>query len=1091
MGTASEKKSLWKRWSGLPKWAKVLSVATALLVVSGVLFYTKWRHYEVVTDGQRNVLPQKSVRKVIWDTAEKIDALGRVHPVTYGAVKDPRVTDGEYIAWAESSGGTNADIIGMKKTKGEWSVALPLQKINSGFDDWGPVYSPDGRYLFFYSNRPGGQGGWDIWAAERNDDGTWNEPKDLPAPVNSPADERFPTMHPSGKLLIFSSDRNKENGDDLFQVSVDELISGKEGVAVAPLTAVNSPYHERRPAVSPYGESLYFDSDRPGGSGGFDIYRSRFFEGGWEAAENLGSRVNGEYNDTHAAPSGAGYLILFTSDRDAVRRGEEDLFQSSSREIYEVERSYGLEDLLAFLSRLPWQFFVLLASCIVSTIIMWLLMKWFSPRLDRSSILQKCFAASIIVHILVWILMMQWMVEQHMDAGRGSEAGLLFAAPSGPVSTGDAPPWEKTGIVALSEQRAEMQSMTQRTSEVLESKETSQALSTQAKQEEFFNRPPSPSTQSSQNKTSPSESSTQEVSLPSVVLRPVARGTSGGKGEPSEMTGAKEVGLEKRSGESANNATAEGMRGKGNPSLSEWATHVSKETGDQGGGGAPEQLAGRSGGTTGPVMGKEGAIGSAEVTPGMVGGLPNKLPASASSGELKPGVGTGQMALKKEGESKEGGQSRDLLAQAGKLSSIDQPGIAQARGLPGGTISGERTIPGKDAGIKLPARYALRGNPGKNLVEGLRREGLPEDVAKKRADEIDDIVEGALRWMALHQESDGRWSMSAFQDNCVGDKKCSDPAQSKEKAHMQDPAQTGLVLLCFFAKGYTHVDQHHYKENLKRAIDYLLKMNNNGDLRCGGSMYTQGIVTMALAEAYIMTADDRLRKPLEDSVRFIINAQNPKTGGWRYGPGDPTSDTSVFGWQIQALKAADAAGIKFPRKVLDDAKRWLDAAKSGKDGGLYGYTGPAAHPAMTAEGLLAKLLIDGNTEGKDVEEGAGFLSQNLPKWEEPPPPTGRSTQRGARPVDLHTSTFNIYYWYYATQSLFNIGGDPSAKWNAAMYDILKAQQCKDGCSSGSWDPDDIWGTQYKLGRMYMTAMSTLCLEVYYRYLPVYLQNKGK
>ena len=79
---------------------------------------------------------------------------------------------------------------------------------------------------------------------------------------------------------------------------------------------------------------------------------------------------------------------------------------------------------------------------------------------------------------------------------------------------------------------------------------------------------------------------------------------------------------------------------------------------------------------------------------------------------------------------------------------------------------------------------------------------------------------------------------------------------------------------------------------------------------------------------------------------------------------------------------------------------------------------------------------------------------------------------------------NIYYWFYATQVMHNIGDAQWQAWNRKMRDLLVKTQCRDeNCSKGSWDPDNVWG--HHGGRLMQTSLSCLTLEVYYRYPPLY------
>ena len=100
---------------------------------------------------------------------------------------------------------------------------------------------------------------------------------------------------------------------------------------------------------------------------------------------------------------------------------------------------------------------------------------------------------------------------------------------------------------------------------------------------------------------------------------------------------------------------------------------------------------------------------------------------------------------------------------------------------------------------------------------------------------------------------------------------------------------------------------------------------------------------------------------------------------------------------------------------------------------------------------------------------------------------GKEYLRANPPMNSDNGLRDTYYWYYATQVMHNLGGPEWDDWNRAMRRVLIETQCSDGCAMGSWDPErptpDIWGI--KGGRIVTTALSTLTLEVYYRYLPLY------
>lgn len=103
---------------------------------------------------------------------------------------------------------------------GTWSDPVPVNELNTPSREGGhPTISPDGLTIYFTATRPGGLGGFDIWVSTRpttND--PWSAPVDLPAPINSPSNERGPFLMHNGNLLYFSSDRAGGFGSDDFYV---------------------------------------------------------------------------------------------------------------------------------------------------------------------------------------------------------------------------------------------------------------------------------------------------------------------------------------------------------------------------------------------------------------------------------------------------------------------------------------------------------------------------------------------------------------------------------------------------------------------------------------------------------------------------------------------------------------------------------------------------------------------------------------------------------------------------------------------------------------------------------------------------------
>jgi hypothetical protein len=223
---------------------------------------------------------------------------------------------------------------------------------------------------------------------------------------------------------------------------------------------------------------------------------------------------------------------------------------------------------------------------------------------------------------------------------------------------------------------------------------------------------------------------------------------------------------------------------------------------------------------------------------------------------------------------------------------------------------------------------------------------------------------------------------------------------------------------------------------------------------------------MALCEAYGITGDKALKAPAQRAIKFIQLSQNREDGGWRYYPHMP-GDTSVFGWQLFALRSASLSGLGVSKATIQRCRRYLDGAAA--DPGLVTYKYRPerdASPVMTAEALLGRQYLGWNRDTPALLQGVALIAAHLDE----------SADR------------NIYYWYYATQLLHNMKGKEWERWNARVRDGLVSIQVRgNGCDRGSWDPElpeqDQWGS--RAGRLYTTSLSLLTLEVYYRYLPLY------
>ncbi|MDK1031482.1 MAG: terpene cyclase/mutase family protein, partial [Planctomycetia bacterium] len=324
------------------------------------------------------------------------------------------------------------------------------------------------------------------------------------------------------------------------------------------------------------------------------------------------------------------------------------------------------------------------------------------------------------------------------------------------------------------------------------------------------------------------------------------------------------------------------------------------------------------------------------------------------------------------------------------------------------------------------------------------------------SEKTEEAVENALEWLAKNQSDDGRWDLRDFK---------SAKQIGGEGGANQPIAVTGLAVLAFLSADYTQIEGKH-KETVRKALAWLMaNQREDGYFFVGGranSMYAHGMATAALCEAYSMTEDAKLLVSAQKAAGLIMDSQNA-LGGWRYAPNSKDSDTSVVGWQVLALKSAEFAGIPVPKKHYDGVAKCLDSVRHGASGGFYKYSpGGAGGISMTPEGWFCQLFISDGKETRGTAESIKYVMSFLPK-----PGGGK----------------NAYFWYYATMALHLAEVKESEKWNVALSKTLLPLQRKDGAAAGSWDPA---GYPYGPagGRVYVTVLNTLCLEVHYRYLPL-------
>lgn len=354
---------------------------------------------------------------------------------------------------------------------------------------------------------------------------------------------------------------------------------------------------------------------------------------------------------------------------------------------------------------------------------------------------------------------------------------------------------------------------------------------------------------------------------------------------------------------------------------------------------------------------------------------------------------------------------------------------------------------GKQRTVAMPSGGGLAGRDNRANLAGT-------DGGNEKSEAT---VERGLNWIAAHQREDGSFSFDLKKTPCNGHCRNSGTEASATAA-------TGMALLPFLGAGYTHKKGKHQRV-VKRGLYSLgvraIVTPQGIDLRGGGTMYAQGLATIALCEAYGMTHDEALKEIAQGALRFIVYAQNHDDGGWRYTPGEP-GDTTVTGWQLMALRSGQLAKLEVPSPTIGMIDRFLDSVQT--DGGArYRYQiRRKPEQTTTSVGLLCRMYLGWGRDKPALYQGVEFLD----KW--------------------GPSETNIYYDYYATQVMHFWGGPEWQKWNRRMRDYLIATQSNSSHEAGSWHFPDQYGDVG--GRLYTTAMSLMILEVYYRHMPLFEQQ---
>ncbi|MCZ6792798.1 MAG: hypothetical protein O7J95_04200, partial [Planctomycetota bacterium] len=423
--------SLWIACGGL---VISLGVAVWLLFENG-LVRTIYRDRGSLRLEARSV----RVRHVVWGPATEIPD----EPPERGSAAPSDGPPQSLLFLALPTPRGDRDIFVRHRRADGWSAPRPLDGpedggVNTTSNELSPVLARDGERLYFASDRAGGHGGLDLWSARRVDGG-WSEPRNLGRRVNSPFDDGSPAIHPGGQILVYATNRPVgfllSPPDDWRDVSLEGRTKGPGNLGMSAaalrgdrlywstpvvLGGINSSADDVAPCFSPAGDFLYFASDRAGGQGGYDLYRSavvgapeddgRTVRLLLEAPDNLGRPVNSFEDERRPRPIDQGFALLF--ERKAGASEKTSLLESRSVEV-EKRLEIAQLPLAAVAADVVRLLIFALTALVVAVCTVWLLR---TRRRWAVNLLVRCAAVALLIHLAMLYGFYFWKVSRHLVA---------------------------------------------------------------------------------------------------------------------------------------------------------------------------------------------------------------------------------------------------------------------------------------------------------------------------------------------------------------------------------------------------------------------------------------------------------------------------------------------------------------------------------------------------------------------------------------------------------------------------------------------------------------------------------------------------
>ena len=318
-------------------------------------------------------------------------------------------------------------------------------------------------------------------------------------------------------------------------------------------------------------------------------------------------------------------------------------------------------------------------------------------------------------------------------------------------------------------------------------------------------------------------------------------------------------------------------------------------------------------------------------------------------------------------------------------------------------------------------------------------------------------MEGGADWLRRHQEPDGRWSSRDFVRNCAAGP-CTGAG-----APDNDVGVTGLALLSLLGGGST-TTHGEYKVEVRRGLKYL-QATQDPDLGCFGQpgsheafLHAHVLATLAMTEGYGLSKWPILKAPARKGVEYLLTECGLDSSGGASCP------PALLGWIVMALKSARDFGLPVDDSVFKVLLRRIEVCRGApRESAADDPWPPVSDGTLAAAEILCRVFQgEDPDQSAELRAAADLLLKCLPKGD-----------RSAGTIDLQECLFGSY-------AMFQMAGQDFDQWRSGMLDATVKTQRQDGCARGSWDPEpDPFGAQG--GRVYSTAMLSLCGAVFYRY----------